>query len=100
MRKLILITATVLGLALPAVAQVRHEHTTTVQVERGHRGGEFRGGEHRGFDRGEHRYFRGYRGEGGRFRGWRGGFIGEIIVLDDGCYRWDGFEWVLYPYCD
>jgi hypothetical protein len=27
-------------------------------------------------------------------------FFGEIIVLDDGCYFWDGSQWVLSDNCD
>ncbi len=63
-----------------------------------HRGGDRHGGwsgNHWGHERHE-----GWRGNGGRFRGWNGTFYGEIIILDDGCYFWNGLFWELTYNCD
>ena len=83
MKYLILVAA--LGLALPAVAQPRNHGNMATGRHEGVRHGE------RHF---QHRHFTGFRGNRGHFRGWRGGIIGEIIILDDGCYVWNGIEWV------
>lgn len=84
MKKLIL-SLFILGAMLhPSFAGDRH----------GGRGDKGRG--HFGFN---HERHEGWRGAHGRFRGWNGTFYGQIIVLDDGCYFWDGLSWVLVD-CD
>jgi hypothetical protein len=35
----------------------------------------------------------GIRGNHGRFHGFNGNFYGQIILLDDGCYFWNGLVW-------
>ncbi len=79
--------------------EIRHDKTTvTTHVERGERGrAGFR--EHEGF-RGRHwdkdrPRFSGFHN---RFR--RGAFYGEVVILDDGCWYWNGFEWVVYVDCE
>lgn len=101
--KILLPIIAALALVLPVGAQTEtHERTTTTTVQQtgrheGARGG-FRVGGHERF---EHRHFYGFRGRDGRFDGWRGGFYGEVIVLDDGCYIWTppGI-WILSDDCD
>lgn len=86
MKKLIVSLAVAL-IAVSAFAQIQaSDHRERVGV-------------HRHFNHGEHARFSGYRGERGHFRGWRGGFIGEVIILDDGCYAWSGDEWLLDLNC-
>lgn len=77
-------------LPVGAMAGGRHEGTHHS------RGGGFR---HEGNHWGHNR-FEGHRGNHGRFNGWGGTFYGEIIILDDGCYFWNGLFWELTYNCD
>jgi hypothetical protein len=52
----------------------------------GHTGGH----EHFGFN---HERHEGWRGNRGHFNGFGGTFYGQIVILDDGCYFWDGLMW-------
>lgn len=84
---MILILAMIAGLALPTIA------------------GPQRGSNYTGFETGRHMVHSGFRGGRGRFRGFhnrfrRGTFYGEIVILDDGCWFWNGFEWVVYVDCE
>ncbi len=70
-----------------------------------HRGGRINGGD-RGHFHGDHTRFggnherhHGFRGREGRFYGWNGTFYGQIVILDNGCYFWNGYFWVLVD-CD
>ncbi len=56
----------------------------------GHDGG--RGG-HDGRNGHNHFDFNHDRHDHGRFNGFEGGFYGQVIILDDGCYFWDGQMW-------
>ncbi len=76
----------VLALAMPAVAGPRHGgHGGFHHSDRGHFA--------RGFPGGRHERHEGFRGHNGGFFGFNGGYFGEIIVLDDGCWIWNGYFW-------
>jgi hypothetical protein len=40
-----------------------------------------------------HERHEGIRGNHGHFRGFNGSVYGQIIILDDGCYFWNGVFW-------
>jgi hypothetical protein len=87
--KIMLPLIAALALLLPVGTQAGPGHHTN------HHSGYFQdGGRH------DHHHFAGFHGDRGHFRGWNGTFIGEIIILDDGCYFWNGYEWLVYIDCD
>ena len=63
-------------------------------------------GPHRGgHDGGRGGHWRYEHHEGHRFHGdhfhFRGGyFYGEVIILDDGCWMWNGYQWIYFDQCD
>ena len=85
--KTILIALIGLGLSLPLFAGPRHEGT--------HHSGSHFSGNHWGHERHE-----GFRGNHRHFNGFGGTFYGQIIILDDGCYFWDGLTWEYTDVCD
>lgn len=75
----------------------------------GHHGGRGGFGGHggrSGFNHGGHEHFEfnherheGWRGNHGCFNGFGGTFYGQIVILDNGCYFWNGLAWEITD-CD
>jgi hypothetical protein len=94
MKKLILSLIVFGALLHPSFAGGRHGGGSGGHSGFGHGG--HGGHEHFGFN---HERHEGWRGAHGRFHGFNGTFYGQIIILDDGCYFWDGLVWELID-CD
>lgn len=91
--KMILSLVFSLMLFNPLVFAGGHGHGTG---HSSHGGFNHPGHEHFDFNHARHE---GWRGNHGHFNGFNGTFYGQIVILDDGCWFWNGLAWETYD-CD